>query len=202
MHDGSMSLIARNGVERKALIQRLLGTQGGEFLVDTHLRLTASLNGRFQPPQEPHEGHSVANHGLPKATLFGIVLDSLHHRHRRRLPDNLVGLNGLHQGVAYLVGVGQYVVVGIVSKSFSDSGIRSRGNAAGCKMLTCLSSKLFLVYEKRCRLRADEQIADEDGIAMNVATTKIERPGYIVQRSHKHAVSMLLAQSLSNAGKF
>ena len=84
MHDGTMSLIARNGVERKTLIQGLLSTQGGEFPVDAHLRLTTSLNGRFQPPQETHEGHSVANHRLPKATLFGVVFDGLHRWNRRR----------------------------------------------------------------------------------------------------------------------
>ena len=84
MNDGTVGLIGGNGVEREALIEGLLSAQGGEFPVDAHLRLTASLNGRFQPPQETHEGHSVANHRLPKATLFGIVFDGLHRWNRRR----------------------------------------------------------------------------------------------------------------------
>ena len=113
--------------------------------------------------------------------------------------DILIGLNGLHQAVAYLVGVGQDVVFGITPKSLSDSGIRSRGNAVGSKMLTCLGGELLFVDEKRCRLRADEQIADEHRIAVDVATTQVQRPGDIVQRSHEHAVGMLLAQRLSDA---
>ena len=113
--------------------------------------------------------------------------------------DILIGLNGLHQGVAHLVGVGQDVVFWIASKSLRDSSIRSRGNATGSQMLTCFGSKFLFVYEKCCRLCADEQIADEHGIAMDVAATKVQRPGYIVQRSHEHAVGMLLAQGLSDA---
>ena len=76
MHDGAMSLIARNGVERKALIQGLLGTQGSEFLVDAHLRLTTSLNGRLQPFQEPHHCNAVLQHRRPETRNLRLVLNA------------------------------------------------------------------------------------------------------------------------------
>ena len=88
MDDGTVGLIGGDGVEREALIEGLLGAQGGELAVDAHLGLTTGGYGGFQPAQEAHEGHAVANHGLPKATLLGIVLDGFHGQNGGRRIDN------------------------------------------------------------------------------------------------------------------
>ena len=60
--------------------ERLFRSQGGEFPVDAHLRLSASSHSGLQPTQEANQGDTVANHRLPEALLFGFSLDSLHGR--------------------------------------------------------------------------------------------------------------------------
>ena len=80
MDNGTMSLVGGNGIEGESLIERLFGTQTGKLSVDAHLRLSAGSDGWFQPAQEAHQGDTVANHGLPKATLFGLRFHGLHCR--------------------------------------------------------------------------------------------------------------------------
>ena len=51
-------------------------------------------------------------------------------------------------------------------------------------------------------LTVDEQIADDDGIAVNIIATKVERPGDVIERGHQHAVSMLLPQGTTHPLQF
>ena len=71
--DGTMGLIAHNGVEGNATEQVLLRTQGREFLVEGDLRLSSCLHRGLKPSQELHHRHAVARHGTAVARYLGFV---------------------------------------------------------------------------------------------------------------------------------
>ena len=80
-------------------------------------------------------------------------------------------LYGMHQGVADLVGVGQDIVVGIMAQAVLDGIVGCGGDAVLLQMLTGGGSEFRFIDKERRRASRNKQIADEDGIAVDVGTT-------------------------------
>ena len=139
---------------------------------------------------------------MAETLLFGLALDGLEGRHRRRFPDDFLGMDGLHEGVTHLVGVGQDVVFRIACEGITDGGVGSCGDAGSGELALGVGRQLAVVDEERGRLGGNEQVAHEDGVAWYVAAPQVECPGDVVEPCHEHAVSVLAAQGFAYALEF
>ena len=143
--DGTVRLVAADGVERDVAEPLLLGTQGRELPVEGHLRLPTRLNGRLQPLQELHHRHAVLDHRPPEALNLSSVLDGLHPGDGRLAAHHLA-LHGLHQRVAGFVGVEQDVVFEVVVQTARHVLIVVDVHPAVVQIGLYLGRQLYLIY--------------------------------------------------------
>ena len=200
--NGAMGLIARNGVERQAAIQWLLTAQLFQFPADADLRLTTSLDSRFQPAQPFHQCNAVLQHRMAQALLLSIVLDGFHRWHGRWLTDDDVGPDLACQQLADLIGVNEYAPFAPLLQGFAGLFVWLDGDVQVGQVVPDGRRHFPLVDKQRCRATAYQQMADEYRAAMYVAAAQVQRPGYIVQTAHQHTVGMPGQQGLADARQF
>ena len=87
VHNGTMGVVPGNGVETEIYALGGFPTQRLQFVADTYLCLSASLNGRFQPTEELHHRHTVAQHRAAEALYLCRVLPRLHQYDGRRFTN-------------------------------------------------------------------------------------------------------------------
>ena len=145
MHNGSMCLIASDGIERDIAIERLFGTERGKFLVDRDFRLSSSLNGRFQPTQEFCHRDTVFQHGRFKTFNLCSVLDGFHALDWR---FHLYYLTGdlFIKRIVNLIRIEQDVILKIILQTFCHCLVRCHPYPFGFKISLNLGGKLHLIY--------------------------------------------------------
>ena len=181
--DGTMGLIAHNGIEGNATEEILLRTQGREFLVEGDLRLSSCLHSRLKPAQELHHRHAVARHGTAVARYLGFVLDRLHGGDGRRGKPHhrfLEGTGG--EIVASLHTVQQQTALeGMRPQVVGHGSIGLHRHAKVGEVATHRVVEFLLVDKERGTFLLYHQVGDEDRIAIDVGATQIQSPGNVVE---------------------
>ena len=73
-----MCLVTGYGIEGYVSVKRLLSSQRREFLVDTYLSLSTSLNRRLKPFQEFYQRNTIFEHSMTESLYLCSILHRFH----------------------------------------------------------------------------------------------------------------------------
>ena len=203
VHDGCVFLVAGDGVEADAPEERLLGTAFVELAVNAHFRFVSFGDGFFQPFQKLHHRYAVAQHGCMEAADFGLILHSLHEWHGRFFKQHLgQRVDSLADCFVRASRVEAERGVWIVAQVFLQVVVVLRVDAFLREVGFHFSRELLCADVEDAFLGGDEEIADEDGVAVHIVAAQVECPGDVVQRGEQDAVSPAGEELFADGSQF
>ena len=170
MDNRTMWSVGGNRVERQSSVQVLLCPQSRQLSVYAEFCLLACFYGWLQPTQELHHRYAVSNHRPAETFNFSMVLNRFHGGNR---------------------------VESLAFKAWF--AIRKNIHTYALEVISSGFIELFAVDEERHIILREQDIADENGVAMHVGASHVEEPGDFIQLGNEDAVGVLLTKCLPNA---
>ena len=98
--------------------------------------------------------------------------------------------------------VHEYIVLTVCPKCRCYVAILPQLNTTGFEIGGHTVCYLPAVDKQHCRHMGDKQVRHENGIAVYIGSTQIERPCDIVERRHEHALGVTLTHGGTHTGEF